>query len=132
MGKGYAAAARRHKFIKEWFDKLKEEKGMNVVYIAHADVKQYTPPDEEPYDIYTLRLHKDSLPIYIDDVDCVAQIKLKTYVSGEDKLKKAHSSGERVLVCNKVASAVTKNRLGITEELPLPEGSNPLLPYLGL
>jgi phage nucleotide-binding protein len=130
-GKGYKAAARRHKQIKDYCDKLKELKKMNIVYIAHADITQYTPPDEEAYNVYTLRIHKDSLPIYTEKVDCVAQIKLETFVVGDDGKKKAHSTNNRSLVCHTVASSITKNRFDIEQELPVKKHTNPLVKYLG-
>lgn len=124
-GAGYSSAAAVHGRVREWIGMLAYERGMNVVFIAHADTESMDLPDMDPYSRYTVRMHKKSLPHYVDNVDLVAQIRLKTFTRGEGDSKKAISSGEREIVCHAVASSITKNRFGITEPIPFTLDGNP-------
>ena len=125
-GAGYSTAADRHRLIRDWAGALAYEKGMNVVFIGHADTETMDLPDFDPYTRYSVRLHKKSLPHYTDNVDAVCMIRLKTFTRGDGDKKRAISSGEREIICFPQASSVTKNRFNITEPLPFTfEGGNP-------
>ena len=129
-GAGYSAAAERHRQIREAIGELSEEKEMNVVFIAHSDVETIDLPDQDPYQRYTIRMHKKSVSHYSDNVDIVAYIKLKTFVRGDSDKKKAISTGERIVTCYPAASHISKNRFGIAEDLQFEVGSNPFAPYI--
>lgn len=126
-GAGYAAAAERHRQIKSLCDKIVAKKGMNVVFIAHADEEKIDPPDNDPYTRYTLRIHHKSVAHYSDDVDLVGFIKMKTWTvrDKEKESGKAFSDGTRVVTCYPVPSHISKNRFGISEDLPFEAGANP-------
>ena len=125
-GAGYSTAADRHRLIRDWAGALAYEKGMNVVFIGHADTETMDLPDLDPYTRYSVRLHKKSLPHYTDNVDAVCMIRLKTFTRGDGDKKRAISSGEREIICFPQAASVTKNRFNITEPLPFTfEGGNP-------
>jgi phage nucleotide-binding protein len=116
-GAGYNAAAERHRQVREWIGALAHEKGMNVVFIGHADTETLDLPDMDAYARYTVRMHKKSLPHYTDNVDLVGFIRLKTFVRGDGDKKRAISTGEREIICHPVASNVSKNRFGIAAPL---------------
>ena len=125
-GAGYSTAADRHRLIRDWAGALAYEKGMNVVFIGHADTETMDLPYFDPYTRYSVRLHKKSLPHYTDNVDAVCMIRLKTFTRGDGDKKRAISSGEREIICFPQAASVTKNRFNITEPLPFTfEGGNP-------
>lgn len=125
-GAGYSTAADRHRLIRDWAGALAYEKGMNVVFIGHADTETMDLPDFDPYTRYSVRLHKKSLPHYTDNVDAVCMIRLKTFTRGDGDKKRAISSGEREIICFPQAASVTKNRFNITEPMPFTfEGGNP-------
>lgn len=125
-GAGYGAAAEKHRQIREWIGALAYEKGMNVVFIGHADTETMDLPDMDQFGRYTVRMHKKSLPHYTDNVDLVAFIRLKTFTRGDGDKKRAISTGEREIICYPQASSVTKNRFNITAPLPFTfEGGNP-------
>lgn len=106
------------------------ERGMNVVFVAHADTVRIEPPDADPYTKYTMRLHEKSMQPYVDNVDLVGFLRLETFVTGDGDRKKAISDGTRQLVCHAVASNVSKNRFGITEPIEVKLAENPLAQYL--
>ena len=125
-GAGYNTASDKHRQIREWAGALAYERGMNVVFIGHADTETMDLPDLDPYTRYSVRLHKKSLPHYTDNVDAVCMIRLKTFTRGDGDKKRAISTGEREIVCHPQAASVTKNRFNITDPLTFTfDGGNP-------
>ena len=129
-GAGLNAVASMHGLIRKAAGVLNERKGMNVIFIAHADTETIELPDQDPYTRYNLRMNKKSLAPYIDDVDLVGFLKLETFTTGDGERKKAISDGSRLLVTYTTAANVSKNRYGITEDLPVVLGVNPLIDYV--
>lgn len=130
-GAGYSTAARRHSQVRDWAGALAYEKGMNIVFIGHADTEVMELPDMDPYTRYSVRMHKKSMPNYTDNVDAVCMIRLKTFVRGDGDRKRAVSTGEREIICYPQAASVTKNRFNITEPLPFDlAGGNPFKEFL--
>lgn len=126
-GAGRDAVSAMHQRLRKAAGILAEKRGMNTVFIAHADTARIEPPDDDAYMRYTLRLHEKSMPAYVDDVDVVGFLKLETFTTGEGERKKAISDGTRVLITYAMAACVSKNRYGITEPLVVEQGKNPLI-----
>jgi len=130
-GAGYSAAAEKHRQIRDWAGSLAYEKGMNVIFIGHADTEMLDLPDLDAFARDTVRMHKRSLPNYTDNVDLVGLIRLKTFVRGGDGDKKrAISTGEREIICHPQASSVTKNRFNISEPLAFTFDRNPFADFV--
>jgi hypothetical protein len=129
-GAGYGALSTLHGRVRKAAGMLNEIKGMNVVFIAHSETTTVEPPDSDPYTRYELRIHKKSSQHYTDNVDLVGHLKLETFTRGDGERKKAVSTDSRVLVVKSAAAQVSKNRLSITEDLPVAEGENPLLDHI--
>jgi hypothetical protein len=130
-GAGLAAVASMHSRVRKACSILNEKKGMHIIFIAHADTETIDLPDEDSFTRYSLRLNKKSMPYYVDDVDLVGFMKLETHMMGDEgERKKAISDGTRVLITYSTAANVSKNRFGITEDLEVPEGANPLVDYV--
>lgn len=129
-GAGLAAVAERHRKIKSVCDELTQYKGLNVVFIAHADSETVDQPDQDPYTRYTLRMGKRSVTHYSDDVDIVAFIKLKTLTRGSGDRLKAITDGSRIITCYPTPNHISKNRYGITTDLVFSQGTNPLADYV--
>lgn len=126
-GAGRDAVSAMHQRLRKAAGILADKRGMNTVFIAHADTARIEPPDDDAYMRYTLRLHEKSMPAYVDDVDVVGFLKLETFTTGEGERKKAISDGTRVLITYATAANVSKNRFGITEPLTIEQGKNPLI-----
>lgn len=122
-GKAFGMLDKRHQDLREAVEWLATDKGMNVVFLAHATVEELDLPDVDKYSRYTIQLHKnrqyDCVHHYSNNVDLVAFIRLKTLVRGASgEKKRALSDGEREIICFPVASNVSKNRFGITAPIP--------------
>ena len=130
-GAGYSTAAEKHRQIRDWAGSLAYEKGMNVIFIGHADTEMLDLPDMDAFARYTVRMHKKSIPHYTDNVDLVGLIRLKTLIRGGDGDKKrAISTGEREIICHPQASSVTKNRFNISEPLAFTFDRNPFADFV--
>jgi phage nucleotide-binding protein len=130
-GAGYSAAAEKHRQIRDWAGSLAYEKGLNIVFIGHADTEMLDLPDMDAFARYTVRMHRKSLPHYTDNVDLVGLIRLKTFVRGGDGDKKrAISTGEREIICHPQASSVTKNRFNVSEPLDFTFDRNPFADFV--
>lgn len=106
-------------------------KGMHVIFIAHSDIARIEPPDSEGYTQWSLRLHNKSMAAYVDSVDVVGFLRQTTALVGDNPEKKrAITDDSRVLIVHMTPSCVSKNRLGITEEIEVEKGFNPLAAYI--
>lgn len=130
-GAGFGAVATLHQRVRAAAGLL-IEKGINVVFIAHADTETIELPDQDSYTRYSLRMHKKSQSPYVDDSDVVGFIKLRSFTRNSEERRSGQviSDGTRVLVCHAAASCVSKNRYGIEEELEVVKGQNPLAAYI--
>ena len=129
-GAGLQAVAAMHQRVRKACGLLNERKGMHVVFVAHADTETIELPDQDPYTRYSLRLGKKSVAPYVDDSDVVGFLKLETFTTGDGERKKAISDGTRVLITYATAANVSKNRFGITQDLHVKQGENPLIPFI--
>lgn len=129
-GAAFSAISAMHGRVRKAAKILNERKGMNVIFIAHSDITQVDLPDQDPYSRYELRLHKKSVPHYVDNVDLVAYMKLETFTKGDGEKKKAISDGTRLAVCYTAAAQISKNRYGITDDIIVTEGVNPFTDYI--
>ena len=126
-GAGLQAVATMHQRVRNACGML-QKKGINVVFLAHAETETIELPDSDPYTRYNVRMNKRSQAPYIDDSDLVGFIKLQTFYRGEDgERKKATSTGARQLVTYATANNISKNRYGIEQDLMLEKGKNPLV-----
>ena len=130
-GAGTSAIAAMHGRVRKACGIMTEKRGMNAVFIAHADLEAMKLPDQDDYMRYSLRLPSKSLPPYVDDVDVVGFLKQQMVVMGDEgERKMARGSGSRELVCHVSPSSVSKNRYGITQALPVTIGNNPLAKFV--
>lgn len=129
-GAGLQAVSALHQRVRKACGLINERKHMHIVFVAHADTETIELPDQDPYTRYSLRLGKKSVAPYVDDSDVVGFIKLETFTTGDGERKKAISDGTRQLVTYATASNVSKNRYGITENLVVEQGKNPLIDFI--
>lgn len=131
-GAGFNALAAMHQRVRKGAEHLRKKRGMNTVFIAHAEVGNVSPPDGDDYSRYSLRItHQKSLPPYLDDVDAVGFLKQQMFIKGDDgDRKKAVSTDARELVCHLTANNVSKNAYGITQPLKVVLGENPLADFI--
>jgi hypothetical protein len=129
-GAGFDALAAQHARVRRACEAIRSRRGMNIVFLAHADITTIDPPDGEQYGVWSLRLHKKSLAPFVDSVDLVGFVRQHTILLGEDGKKKAKTTGDRILTAHMTPSSLAKNRYGITEDIEYIQGENPLADYI--
>jgi hypothetical protein len=129
FGAGRDMVASQHRRVRKACG-LMMERGMNIVFVAHAETVRIEPPDANPYTKYAMRMAEKSTQPYVDNVDAVGFLRLETFVTGDGDLKKAISDGTRQLIVHAMAANVSKNRFGISEPLEVKMGENPFGPYM--
>lgn len=128
-GAGVSSVATMHQRVRKGAAML-IDRGIHVVFIAHADTETIELPDSDPYTRYNMRLHRKSQAPYLDDADVAAFIRLETFTTGDGERKKAISNGDRQIICYATAANVSKNRFGIVDPLYFEQGTNPLADYI--
>ena len=120
---------------------LRDERGMGVILIAHAEIKRFDSPETEPYDRYQPKLHRSASALVQEHVDAVLFANyrvstLKSDVGFNKKVNRAMGSGERVIHTAERPAFLAKNRYGLAETLPInwdafaqsmPESIRPML-----
>lgn len=123
-GKGYVEADNQWRHIMGGLDSLRINRGMNVVLIAHAEIKRFEPPDADPYDRYQIKLHKRAWAKWQEWADMVLFANYKTSsvkikdggAKGESKFR-AVGTGDRVLYTSERPAYLAKCRWPLPHEI---------------
>ena len=119
-GKGYICADNNWRYILGGFDSLRLNCGMQVVIIAHCEVKTFTPPDGDSYDRYQPKLHKRAFALWQEWCDNVFFINYRRRMVNRDdqgKIKRAEGDGGRTVFTQERPAYVAKNRWGMQPEI---------------
>lgn len=128
-GKGYIYAMDYWDEYMRAINYLRNEKGMMIVQIAHAQVRKFENPETDIYDRYEIKLQKSASAKIQEHCDIVLFANYATIVKKEDKgfgteRKRAIGSGERVLYTEERPAFVAKNRYGLPAEIPFDKNGN--------
>jgi len=123
-GKGYTFAVELWRNVMEGFDLLRNEKNMQVIFLAHSQVKRFDDPLTDSYDRYTLDLHKGGAAIISEWCDLLmfANYRVNTVKSDvgfNQKKTRAVGAGERVLHTQERPGWVAKSRWALPESMLL-------------
>lgn len=129
-GKGYTEAVSHWRKVTTTLDRLRNERGMVVVLVAHAKVEKFEDPEGPAYDRYSPRLHKHAADLFNEWADAVVFATRKIRIAEDESSKKSRvvakgvgkHGGERILRTVGGPACIAKNRYGITEELNLDWG----------
>ncbi|MBN1518161.1 ATP-binding protein [Candidatus Sumerlaeota bacterium] len=120
-GKGYTYLAESFGKFLNFLNEVRD-KGVNVVLLAHAQMRKFEQPDETgAYDRWELKLSKKCVPLVKEWADMVLFANYKTLVVEVDGKKKAQG-GQRVMHVNHHPCWDAKNRHGLPDELPFEYG----------
>lgn len=123
-GKGYVFALTHWREVLAGLDALRNERGMHVILIAHAQIEKFANPETDTYDRYSPRLQKHASALVQEWCDEVLfatyKVHTKTIKEGFDnKRVQGIGTGERIMRTTERPAHVAKNRLGLPEEIPL-------------
>ncbi len=123
-GKGYQEA---DKVWTEFFgllQALRDYRNMQVILIAHQEVKTFQDPTTDPYDRYQIKLHKGATGLAQEWADAVLFATFKTHTTkskgsfGRESIRGV-GMGDRVLYTQERPAHYAKNRYNLPYELPL-------------
>lgn len=122
FGKGFVFASDTWRKFIGGLNALRDDKGMEVILLAHTEVKRYDNPETEPYDRHQIKLHKRAAELMQEWADVVGFANYKTMVTKDDvgmnaKKVRAIGSGERVLYTSERPAFYAKNRFNLPHEL---------------
>lgn len=123
-GKGYMAALETWRAFLDGLNALRDDKGMTIILIAHAEIRRFDSPETEPYDRYQPKLHRGASALVQEHVDAAlfANYRVSTVKSDLGFNKKAVrgvSGGDRLLHTNERPAYLAKNRWSLPDQIPL-------------
>ncbi len=123
-GKGYVFALTNWREVLQGLDALRNDRGLAVILIAHAQIERFANPETDTYDRYAPRLQKLASALIQEWCDEVlfATYKVHTKTTTESfdrKRVQGIGTGERILRTTERPAHVAKNRVGLPDELPL-------------
>lgn len=106
------------------FNALRLERGMAVILTAHAQIKRFDDPVNDPYDRYSLKLSKHAGAVVQEWADVVGfasdEVSVrKTDVGFNKEARRAVAKGERKLFVSRTPAFDAKNRYGMPDSIPL-------------
>lgn len=121
FGKGYVVALNDWKKMVGALSRLRDEKGMNIIPIAHCLVKLAKDPQAQAeYDRYQLKLQDRAAALWREFVDSVLFANFETVTHNEKSGKtRAFGDGARYLYTERRPGFDAKNRHGLPFQLPL-------------
>ena len=126
-GRGYKAAADYWRQLLDGFDHLRTDKNMQVIMLAHSQVRRFDDPLADPYDRYQLDLHHGSASLVSEWCDIMMFANqqystVKSDVGFNQKVTRAVGSGNRVLYTQERPGWQAKSRWPLPDTLPLDYG----------
>ena len=138
--KGYLTIANWHMDIIRGCERLRDEKGMAIVFLGHSAITKIknSPDESSEYAIWGLDMYAKSANVYLNNSSGVYYLTKEKFIIGAETNKKgqttkfgrATESGNRILVTSgdgKTGYIDAKDRYGLDPEIPVPHGTNPLL-----
>lgn len=127
-GKGYILALDPLRELLEGTNALRNDKGMAIIFTAHAEVRRFDSPEVEPFDRYQIKLHKQAGALVQEHVDMVLFANFKTSttkaeVGGKKTVTRGVGGGHRVIYTEERPAFLAKNRHRLPPELPLDWGA---------
>ena len=121
FGKGFGAALVVWKNYLDILTKLRNEKGMTIMQIAHNEVKRYEDPSNDPIDKNGIKLYRKAADLVVEHADCVFFANYKTGVVQKKNAKGGMSTqvlqGDRKIYTQEAPGYHAKNRYGLPSEM---------------
>lgn len=118
-GKGYTALQER--FLKDFLNRLDKviAKGVNVVLLAHAQMRKLESPEDPPYDRWELKVSKKVAPVVKEWADILLFMNYEVMTVEENGKAKARGKAKRKMHANHRPTYDAKNRYGLPDDMDL-------------
>lgn len=122
-GAGYNEAAVIFGDILKALDRLRTDRGMAVLLIAHSQVKRHEAPDSDAFDRVEIKLHRKCTELVKEWSDIIGhahhETAIKKEANGFTSRARGVSTGRRLLRVAGSAAASAKNRYGMPDVIEL-------------
>lgn len=120
FGKAYVLANRYWQDMMGRLTKLRESRGMNILLIAHSQVKlAKDPQNQTEYDRYQLKLNEKAAALWREYTDAVLFANFEVFTKEQKGKTKAFGDGARYLYTERRPGFDAKNRYGLPFQIPL-------------
>lgn len=118
-GKGWTILQER--FLKDFLNRLDRliAKGVNVVLLAHAQMRKLESPEDPPYDRWELKVSKKVAPIVKEWADILLFMNYEVMTVEENGKAKAKGKAKRKMHANHRPTYDAKNRYGLPDDMDL-------------
>jgi hypothetical protein len=118
-GKGYTEANSYWLRMIESLRILRETRQMNIVAIAHSQIKVFNDPTQPTgYDRYMLKLNDKASALWREFVDTVLFANFEVFTKEKEGKAKAYGDGIRIAYTERRPSFDAKNRFGLPFQIP--------------
>lgn len=119
-GRGHVAALDEWRLFVARLERLRAERGMHVILLAHSWIKTFKSPESADFDRYEMKLNQKAAGLLREWSDAVCFANYETYAH-EDRNKRVRgiSTGARLLFTQRSAAYDAKNRFNLPPQLPL-------------
>ena len=122
-GKGYTYSRGKIQRVLAGLNYLRDEKEMEPICVCHTQIRTINKPTLEPYDLFTLKLHKAASADIMEWSDAVLFLTFKMIIQKKDtgfgrKDSRAINTGERIIFTSGSQGVDCKNRFGLPPEIP--------------
>ena len=122
-GKGFTYARGKIQRVLAGLNYLRDTKDMEPICVCHTQIRTINKPTLEPYDVFTLKLHKNASADIMEWSDAVLFMTFKMIIQKKDtgfgrKDSRAINTGERIILTSGSQGVDCKNRFGLPSEIP--------------
>ena len=130
FGAGYDLAEKEMIKLRDKFKELRDEKGMNLIFLAHVKTKKTIDPlINAEYDELQLTLHQKASAVFVGWVSAVLFASYVTRKDDSGDRTFAKGTGERIILTEQRPGHIAKNRYELPYELEMPI-EHPFGPFL--
>lgn len=124
-GKGYVAALDEWRAFALKMDRLRHERGMTVLLLAHSHIKAFKGPMTDSYDRYTMRMNEKAAGFLKEWCDVVGFACHEDSVSTmfTDEKLRGVSTGRRLLKFKREAAHDAKTRYALPDQIEMVLGN---------
>jgi hypothetical protein len=130
-GNGYVEADYEWRKIIKSLLKIRDDKNIAIICIAHDKIKPINDPDAAPYDAHELKMHRGAVGLWKENADLIGLLKNRVVV--DQKTGKGKGGNSPTLFVRPTAAFTAKTRyktMPSSFSISLEEGWNDVMKYI--
>ena len=121
-GKGYVECDKVWRHMIAGLDYLRYAKGMDIVVLAHSEIKTVSPPDSDQYDTYQIKMQKRAFALWTEWSETVLFLNykvnmIKTSTGINQERVRGIGTGDRVIYTSERPAYRAKSRWPLPDEI---------------